>query len=149
MLFLGADHAGFEAKDIIKEYLSQIKVPFEDLGAESVIPGDDYPDYAEKVGVRVAKGFGDGILICDTGIGMAIAANKIDGVRATLCTNIFMAQRSKAHNDSNILCLAAAVNSLQELVDIVRVWMDTPFSGEQRHIQRNKKIALIEKVLRV
>lgn len=149
MLFLGADHAGFEAKDIIKEYLSQIKVPFEDLGAETMTPGDDYPDYAEKVIVRVAKGFGQGILVCDTGIGMCIAANKIDGVRAALCTSVLMAQRAREHNNANVICLGAALNSQQELVDIVRTWMDTPYSEEERHIRRNKKVALIEKILKV
>jgi RpiB/LacA/LacB family sugar-phosphate isomerase len=149
MIFLGSDHAGYEAKDIIKEYLSQIKLPFEDLGAEAMIPGDDYPDYAEKVVVRVAKGFGVGILICDTGIGMCIAANKVEGVRAALCTSILMAQRAKEHNNANVLCLGSALNTQQELTDIVRAWMDTSYSEEERHIRRNKKIALIEKVLKV
>ena len=148
MLFLGSDHAGFEVKDIVKEYLSQIKIPFEDLGPMTMIPGDDYPDYAEKVAVRVGKGFGQGILICDTGIGIAIAANKVDGVRAALCTDIVMAQRSREHNDANILCIGSAINSQAEIIDILRAWLDTPFSGDERHIRRNKKIAMMEKVLK-
>lgn len=149
MLFLGADHAGFEVKDLIKEMLHQIEVPFEDLGAEALIPGDDYVDYAQRVAIRVAKGFGQGILICDTGIGMAIAANKVKGVRAALCTSVFMAQRSREHNNSNILVLGSGINTPVELTEIVRAWLDTPFSGEPRHIQRLKKIEMVEKVLRV
>jgi len=149
MLFLGADHAGFEVKDLIKEMLHQIDVPFEDLGAEAAMPNDDYVDYAQRVVVRVAKGFGQGILICDTGIGMAIAANKVKSIRAALCTSVFMAQRSRQHNDSNVLVLGAAINSSVEITEIVRAWLDTPFSGEARHIQRLKKIELVEKVLKV
>ncbi len=149
MIFLGADHAGFETKDLIKDLLHQIEVPFEDLGAEVLLPGDDYVDYAQKVAVRVAKGFGQGILICDTGIGMDIAANKIKGVRAALCTSVFMAQRSKEHNNANILVLGAAVNTPVEINEIVRVWLDTQFSGDERHIQRLKKIEMVERVLKL
>lgn len=149
MLFLGADHAGFESKDLIKEMLHQIEVPFEDLGAETLLPGDDYVDYAQRVAVRVAKGFGQGILICDTGIGMDIAANKVKGVRASLCTSVFMAQRSREHNNSNILVLGAGINTPVELTEIVRAWLDTPFSGEPRHMQRLKKIEMVEKLLRI
>ncbi len=149
MIFLGADHAGFETKDLIKEMLHQIEVPFEDLGAEMLIPGDDYVDYAQKVAVRVAKGFGQGILICGTGIGMDIAANKVKGVRAALCTSTFMAQRSKEHENANILVLGASVCTPSEVNEIVRVWLDTPFSGDERHIQRLKKIEMVEKVLKL
>jgi ribose 5-phosphate isomerase B len=149
MLFLGADHAGFEIKDLIKEMLHQIDVPFEDLGAESVMPNDDYVDYAQRVAIRVAKGFGQGILICDTGIGMAIAANKVKGIRAALCTSRMMAQRAREHNDSNVLVVGASINTASEISDIVRTWLDTPFSGEKRHIQRLKKIELVEKLLKV
>jgi ribose 5-phosphate isomerase B len=149
MIFLGADHAGFETKELIKEMLHQIEVPFEDLGAEALIPGDDYVDYAQRVAVRVARGFGQGILVCDTGVGMDIAANKVKGVRAALCTSVFMAQRSREHNNSNILVLGASVNTPIEVNEIVRVWLDTPFSREERHIQRLKKIEMVERVLKV
>ena len=149
MLFLGADHAGYEVKDLIKDMLYQREIPFEDLGAETFLLGDDYVDYAQRVAVRVAKGFGQGILICDTGIGMSIAANKVKGVRAALCTSLFMAQRSREHNNSNILVLGAAINSPEELVEIIRVWLETPFHGEARHIQRLKKIEMVEKYLKL
>lgn len=149
MIFLGADHAGFETKDLIKEMLHQIEVPFEDLGAEALIPGDDYVDYAQRVAVRVAKGFGVGILICDTGIGMDMAANKVKGVRAALCTNVMMAQRSKEHNNANVLVLGAHLVTPVEINEIVRVWLDTTFSGDERHIRRLKKIEMIERVLRL
>ncbi len=149
MIFLGADHAGFETKDLIKELLHQIEVPFEDLGAEVLLPGDDYVDYAQRVAVRVARGFGLGILICDTGIGMAMAANKIKGVRAALCTSTFMAQRSKEHENANVLALGAAVNSPVEINEIVRIWLDTQFSGDERHIRRLKKVEMVEKVLKL
>jgi ribose 5-phosphate isomerase B len=149
MIFLGSDHAGFETKDLIKEMLHQIEVPFEDLGPDSYIPGDDYVDYARRVAVRVAKGFGEGILICDTGIGMDIAANKVKGVRASLCFNVFMAQRAKEHNNANILILGSELLSPSDLNEVVRVWLDTKFSGEERHIRRMKKIEMIERVLRL
>jgi len=149
MLFLGADHRGFEIKDLIKEILHQIEVPFEDLGAEVFLPGDDYVDYAQRVAVRVAKGFGQGVLICDTGIGMDIAANKVKGVRASLCTSVFMAQRAREHNNSNILVLGADNNTPVELTEIVRCWLDTPFSGEARHMQRLKKIEMVERLLKM
>jgi ribose 5-phosphate isomerase B len=148
MIFLGADHAGFETKELIKELLHQIEVPFEDLGAEALIPGDDYPDYAQRVAIRVSRGFGTGILVCDTGIGMDIAANKVKGVRAALCTSVFMAQRSREHNNSNVLVLGKELNTPAEINEIVRMWLDTPFSREERHIQRLKKIDMIEKVLK-
>ncbi|MDQ3239352.1 MAG: RpiB/LacA/LacB family sugar-phosphate isomerase [bacterium] len=149
MIFLGSDHAGFETKDIIKEMLHQIEMPFEDMGPESFVPGDDYTDYAQKVAVRVAKGFGDGILICDTGIGMDMAANKVRGVRASLCFNVLMAQRAKEHNNANLLVLGSELVSPAELNEIVRVWMDTKFSQDARHIRRLKKMQMIERVLRV
>ncbi|MDQ3099694.1 MAG: RpiB/LacA/LacB family sugar-phosphate isomerase [bacterium] len=149
MIFLGADHAGFETKDLIKEMLHQIEIPFEDLGAEVLLPGDDYVDYAQRVAVRVARGFGQGILVCDTGIGMDMAANKIKGVRAALCTSVFMAQRSKEHENANILVLGAAVNNPSEINEIVRVWLDTQFSNDERHIRRLKKIEMVEKVLKL
>lgn len=149
MIFLGADHAGFETKDLIKELLHQIEVPFEDLGAETLVPDDDYVDYAQKVAIRVARGFGVGILICDTGIGMAMAANKIKGTRAALCTSVFMAQRSKEHENSNILVLGAACNTSAEIMEIVRIWIDTQFSNDERHIRRLKKIEMVEKILKL
>jgi ribose 5-phosphate isomerase B len=149
MIFLGSDHAGFETKDLIKEMLHQVEVPFEDLGAETYIPGDDYVDYARRVAVRVAKGYGEGILICDTGIGMDIAANKVKGVRASLCTNVMMAQRAKEHNNANILVIGSEFHSPAELNEIVRVWIDTKFTGDERHIRRLKKIEMIERVLRL
>lgn len=149
MIFLGADHKGFEAKESIKALLHQMGVPYEDLGAETLVPGDDYVDYAQKVSVRIAKGFGQGILVCDTGIGMAIAANKVKGVRAALCTSVFMAQRSREHDNANILVLASHVNNPTELEDMVKMWLDTPFSGDERHIRRLKKIEMVEKVLKL
>lgn len=148
MLFLGADHAGFEYKEILKEHLSQIKSPFEDLGNTQLMEGDDYPDFAEKVAIRVSKGFGIGVLVCDTGIGMCIAANKVKGVRAALCTSVFMAQRAREHNNANVLCLAVSENSSQEMIEIVRAFKDTPFSEEVRHLQRLKKISMMERLLK-
>lgn len=149
MIFIGADHAGFETKEVLKEMLHQIEMPFEDLGAEKLVPIDDYVDYAQRVAVRVSKGFGKGILICDTGIGMDIAANKVKGVRAALCTSVFMAKRSREHNDANILVLGASLCDITEINEITRAWLETDFSSDERHIQRIKKVEMIERVLHV
>jgi ribose 5-phosphate isomerase B len=149
MIFLGADHAGYDLKELVKEYLGQIKFPYEDLGAAQMMPGDDYVDYAEDVAVRVAKGFGMGLLICDTGIGMCMAANKVEGVRAAACTNILMAKRAREHNDANVLCVGVQVNTSLEVMDIMRAFLEAEFSQEERHIRRVKKLGLIERILKL
>ncbi|MBI4595440.1 MAG: ribose 5-phosphate isomerase B [Candidatus Tectomicrobia bacterium] len=136
---LGADHAGFELKETIKELLISLNYHVIDIGtwsSESV----DYPDYAFQVGDLVSRGKAEkGILICGTGIGMSIAVNRFPGVRGALCDQTFTAVLSRQHNDSNVLTLGARVTAKELALEIVKIWLETPFSGG-RHSRRVNKI---------
>jgi ribose 5-phosphate isomerase B len=138
-LFLGADHAGFR----LKEYLiSTLKNDYEviDCGPKSYDKGDDYPNFAKLVCEKVIEHNGRGILICDTGIGMSIAANRYEAIRAALVTTDFMAERSRLHNNANILCLGQELASDNENENFVRIWLTTDFTNEERHIRRLQAI---------
>lgn len=141
---IGCDHGGITLKDSIVNYLEERGVQIEDFGTfgtESV----DYPDYAYKVARSVADGRADkGILMCGTGIGISIAANKVNGIRCALCYNTETARLTALHNDSNILAMGGRVIDCDTAVDIVKTWLDTPFEGG-RHIIRINKISEIEK----
>jgi ribose 5-phosphate isomerase B len=140
---LGADHAGFALKDALKQVLDALAVPYEDLGTHSSA-SVDYPDYARLVGDGVASGrFERGILVCGSGIGMSIAANKIPGVRAALAGDIEAARLSRQHNDANILTLGARFTPEDRAADIVRAFLATGFDGG-RHAIRVDKIHRIE-----
>lgn len=140
---LGCDHRGFKLKQTIMEFLQQSGYSYHDFGCyntESV----DYPDLAQKVGDGVASGeFDHGILICSTGIGMCIAANKIKGIRAALCHDTFAAKRARLHNDANILCLRGEEIEADEALEIVKTYLSTSFEGG-RHIPRLNKITKLE-----
>lgn len=139
---LGADHGGFNYKNKIKEYLSANGIEILDCGTYST-DSCDYPEIAQKVGNLVASGEADkGILVCGTGIGMSIAANKIEGIRAALCSDTFSAKATREHNNSNILCLGERVIGEGLMLDIVKIWLETPFSNEERHIRRINKIEI-------
>ena len=140
---LGSDHGGLILKEEIKMYLTTQGIAFEDFGAFSE-QSVDYPDFAKRVGVAVLDGgFSRGILICGTGIGISIAANKINGIRAALCGECFSAKMSREHNDANVLCLGERVIGKGLALEIVAVWLATPFA-EGRHIQRIQKIHELE-----
>lgn len=140
---LGADHAGFPLKEELKAYLEGQGIIYDDLGTYSPEPVD-YPDIALRVAEAVAQGrFERGILICGTGIGASVAANKVPGVRAALCHDTFSARCSRAHNDSNILTLGARVIGFGLAKEIVNVWLNTEFEGG-RHAVRLEKIKRIE-----
>ncbi len=139
MIALGSDHAGFELKEKIKKYLEEKKVETKDYGCFSDDPVD-YPDYAEKVAKAVANGDADrGILVCGTGLGMSMSANKLPGIRAALCWNEKAAEMSRKHNDANVLCLGARLIDHTDALRIVDVWLKTSFDGG-RHIKRVEKI---------
>ena len=141
---IGADHAGYELKELIKQTLDELRTPYRDFGADSD-ESVDYPDYAAKVGRAVAAGeFDRGILICGTGIGMAIAANKFPGVRAAPCSDEVTAEISRRHNNLNVLCLSADMLSPRAVERMVEVWLSTPFEGG-RHERRVEKIHQLEK----
>jgi ribose 5-phosphate isomerase B len=140
---IASDHAGYEEKEQLKPLLKELGIEFEDLGtvsSESV----DYPDYARKVADEVASGHVDqGLLVCGSGTGMAIAANKVPGVRAAVAWNEDIARLAREHNDANILSLAARFTPFDELVKIVRAWFAASFDGG-RHTRRVEKIREIE-----
>jgi ribose 5-phosphate isomerase B len=143
---IGCDHAGVEMKKEIIALLRDLHIECTDYGtntSESV----DYPDFGEKVSAAVSsETIQKGILICGTGIGMSIVANKFPGVRASLCNELFTAKMSRLHNDANILVLGGRVVGRDLAKEIVRTWVTTPFEGE-RHSKRLKKITLIEERL--
>lgn len=144
MIAIGSDHGGFHLKKSIVAYLEEQGLPFKDFGThgtESV----DYPEYGKVVALAVATGACEkGILICGTGIGISIAANKVSGIRAALCTNGYMARMSREHNDANILALGERVTGVGAALDIVKIWLHTDFLGG-RHQQRVHQIEKIEK----
>ena len=140
---IGADHAGFELKEIIKHTLDELRTPYRDFGTDSD-ESVDYPDFAAKVARGVASGeFDRGILICGTGIGMALAANKLAGVRAAPVMDLETARLSREHNNANILALGARVTPPERALDIVRLFLKTDFEGG-RHERRLGKIAALE-----
>jgi len=142
---IGSDHAGFELKESIKKLLAEKGYEYHDFGAETLDPRDDYPEFGRRVAEAVAFGKYDrGIAVCGTGIGMAIATNKIPGIRATACYNRDMARISRDHNDSNVLALGGRLTPLEDALDIVAVWLDTPFSEAGRHKRRLEQIREIE-----
>ncbi len=136
---IGSDHAGFELKSHLKELLSGKGLDVQDLGCpdESSV---DYPDYAEKVCTAVLTGKCQrGILVCGSGVGMSIAANRFKGIRAVLATSNYLAEYSRRHNDSNVLCLPGRLLEKAAAEEIVRIWLDTAFEGG-RHERRVKKL---------
>jgi len=141
---IAADHAGFEEKEKVKKTLDEIGVEYTDMGTNSP-DSVDYPDYARKVGEAVAAGeFDKGILVCGSGTGMAIAANKYSGVRAAPCHDDLTAEMSRRHNDLNVLCLSADLLGEKLIHRMVEIWLTTPFDGG-RHARRIEKITQQEK----
>jgi ribose 5-phosphate isomerase B len=141
---LGADHAGFELKEKIKQRLVSEGFTVDDRGTNSTA-SVDYPDYARAVAEEVAGNGADlGILVCSTGIGMSIAANKVPGIRAAKVDTEFEAERSREHNDANVLTLGADTISADDAIKVVNTWLKTPFSNGERHERRVQKIAQIE-----
>ncbi len=145
MIYLGADHAGWHLKEELKKYLAELGEQYEDLGNQELDPQDDYPDFALLVAEKVVQSGGRGILICGTGLGICLVANKIKGARGAVCWNDFTALQSREHNDANILCLGGKVIDLETAKKIVRLWLETEFTGEERHVRRLEKIKDIEK----
>lgn len=143
-IFLGSDHAGFKFKEKIKKVLDKKNISYEDCGTYSENPCD-YPDYAFLVGKHVAQTpDSKGILVCGTGAGMCIAANKVEGIRAAEAHDVYTAKMSREHNDSNILCLQARKVKFTETERIVSTWLKTKFSKEVRHLRRVQKISAYE-----
>lgn len=139
---IGSDHAGFEHKEYLKQVLKDVE--WIDVGPVDV-KSVDYPDFAKKVCDQVTSGKAQfGILICGTGIGMSIAANKTKGIRAGLVSDLWSAQMTREHNDTNVLCLSARVLAREYAAEIARTWIGTPFSKDARHQRRIDKIHSLE-----
>jgi len=144
-IYLGADHAGFAMKEKIKKWLSKQKISFVDLGDRKLQPTDDYPDYAAKVARAVAKNKSWGILICGSAQGVCIAANKIKGIRAVAPFTLQEAGLSRKHEDANIICLSGWFFTLMKAKKMIGLFLNTPFSGEKRHVRRINKIKKLER----
>ena len=141
MIAIGSDHGGFELKKAVMAHLEKRGLEYKDFGTYTR-DSCDYPEYGRAVALAVASGeFERGIVICGTGIGISIAANKVPGIRAALCGDCFSAQATREHNDANILAMGARVVGEGLALKIVDTFLDTPFTNDERHIRR---ISLIE-----
>lgn len=141
---IGCDHGGIHLKKVLQDHLAARNVEYTDVGTYTE-DSCDYPDFAVKVCDEVVSGRADrGILVCGTGIGMSMAANKVDGIRAALCGDVFSAKMSREHNDANVLCLGERVTGPGLAEMMLDVWLDTEFAGG-RHERRVHKIMAIEK----
>ena len=143
MIALGSDHGGFALKEEIKKYLAEKEIPFTDFGTDSEA-SCDYPEFAEKVCRSVLSGESEkGILCCGTGIGMSMAANKIRGIRCALCSDGYSAEMTRRHNDANVLALGGRVIGPGLALEIVEIFLKTPFEGG-RHARRVGKVMALE-----
>lgn len=140
MTAIGSDHAGFEYKEKLKILLNELGEPFHDFGTTSNA-SVDYPDYAHAVAESISTGtYPRGILICGTGIGVSIVANKHTGVRAAASESVASTRLAREHNDANILCFGERIISWETAAEMVKVFLSTPFAGGERHIRRIGKI---------
>ena len=140
MIAIGSDHGGYALKKALMSHLSERGLEYKDFGAYSEA-SCDYPVYAKAVAHAVADGECEcGILICGTGIGMSMAANKVPGIRAAVCGDCFSAEATREHNDANVLCMGARVVGEGLALKIADIFLDTPFSNDERHIRRISQI---------
>jgi len=138
MFYVGSDHGGFELKEQLKKHLELKNIDFEDCGCYST-DSVDYPDFAKVVALKVKENNAKGLLICGTGIGISMAANKITGIRAGLCMNTTMARLTRLHNDANILCMGGRIVGVEIAKSMVDVFLETGFEGG-RHQRRVDKM---------
>lgn len=140
MVAIASDHGGFEYKQLVEEHLTAGGIEYKDFGTYSADPCD-YPDFAKPLCESILSGECRlGILICGTGIGMSITANRYPGIRAAVCTEAFSAQATREHNDANVLCMGARVISPEKCIELTDIFLDTAFSDDERHIRRIQKI---------
>lgn len=142
MLYLGTDHRGFELKEQIKKILQEQGIAFEDLGNQQLEPEDDYTDFGLAVAKKVAENPEEnrGILLCGSGIGMSIIANRIKGVRAGLSLSPWMAEHGRQNEDINVLVLASNISDLKVSQDIIQTFLNTTFLSEEKYIRRKKEL---------
>jgi len=147
-IVIGSDHGGFELKEELKNYLTGKDISVEDLGNEG-LDSVDYPDYAASVADKISKSDADaGILVCGTGLGMCITANKFKGVRAAVLSDEFTAQMAKAHNNANVICLGGRTQTVEHALKLVSIWLETEYEGgrnthaEARATDQNSRIRI-------
>ncbi|MBD0370181.1 MAG: ribose 5-phosphate isomerase B [Pyrinomonadaceae bacterium] len=142
---VGADHAGVPLNVRVIQELRATGHAVEDFGTHDASAPDDYPDYALRVGEAVQTGRAEiGILICGSGAGVSVAANKLKGIRAVMCSDTYTAHQSREHDDCNVLCLGARVTGVELALEIVRAFVAARFTGEERHLRRLQKIKKME-----
>jgi len=146
MIYLGADHGGYQLKEQVKQWLEEWSMPYQDLGAKQLDPEDDYPDFALEVAKQVARApqHNRGILACRSAAGMVIAANKVKGIRAVAPLTATAAQHAREHNDANVLGLSGDWLDTAAAQTVVYSWLTTSFSKESRHQRRLDKITQYE-----
>jgi ribose 5-phosphate isomerase B len=143
---LGTDHGGYSLKQPIADELKKLGHTVLDCGAMSYDAADDYPDFARSVGAAIQRGDAErGIVICGSGVGAVIAANKMRGIRACLCHDTYSAHQGVEHDDMNVLCLGARIIGDELARELVRAFVSAKFSGEERHVRRLNKVLNIEK----
>lgn len=144
MIAIGSDHAGYELKQVIMKHLEERNIAYKDYGTYSE-DSCDYAVYAEKTARAVVGGECElGLLFCGTGVGISIAANKVKGIRACCCSDLFSAEMTRMHNNANMLCLGGRVITPEKAIELVDIFLDTPFSGEERHQRRIDQITDLE-----
>lgn len=144
-IFIGADHRGYELKEKIARWLFDMEYPYQDLGASRLDPNDDYTEYAEKVASLVAKTEGSrGVLLCGSGVGVDVVANKFDGIRASIGKSVFQVEAGRHDDDMNILVIAADFTDEKEAKAILIAFLETKFSGKARYERRLQEIREIE-----
>ncbi len=144
-VIIASDHAGFQLKQILREFLKKQNYEVIDLGTDSELPVD-YPDFAEKLGLEVLKTQATrGILICGSGVGASVAANKIRGIRAGLAHDTYSAHQGVEHDAMNVLCLGARVIGTELAKELVKAFLAAEFTGEERHRRRLEKVAALER----
>ncbi|MDP6153668.1 MAG: ribose 5-phosphate isomerase B [Phycisphaeraceae bacterium] len=145
IIAVACDHGGYPLKAELVQLLESLGHEVRNLGAHELDPADDYPDYARYVGQAIQHGHADrGVIICGSGVGACVAANKMKGVRAGLCHDTYSARQCVEHDDVNVLCLGARIVGVELARELIRAFISTVFSGEERHTRRLEKVNAIE-----
>ena len=146
VIALGADHGGFPLKTELAPWLKSQGYEILDVGAHRLDPTDDYPDFADATAQTVMSGQAErGILICGSGVGASVAANKIPGVRASVCHDVYSAHQGVEHDEMNVLCIGARIVGIELAKDLVTAFLGARFTGEERHLRRLEKVGIIER----
>ena len=149
LVAVGADHAGIPLNQAVIDGVRNLGHEVLDLGTHDASQPDDYPDYAEAVATKVASGECErGILVCGSGVGVTVAANKVLGVRACMCHDTYSAHQGVEHDDMNVLCIGARVVGRELALEVVRAFLNARFTGEERHVRRLNKILALEQGMR-